>query len=193
MTQKAISIEAFIASNFPEEDRAVQGGGMDESAFRAVYTELYAPLWRYVSRVSGSRTLAEDLVQEAFLRFIEISRERPAPGQEKAYLFRIATRLIYDQWRRKQKEERWNFRRESEAHPSSSPPDGAEWDVRTLFATLKPQERALLWLAYVEGSTHNEIAALLGLKKASIRVLLYRARRKWLHLLRKQGLAGEPR
>jgi hypothetical protein len=40
---------------------------------------------------------------------------------------------------------------------------------------LKPAERALLWLAYVEGFDHSEIAAA-GIRSKSIRVLLFRAR-----------------
>jgi RNA polymerase sigma-70 factor (ECF subfamily) len=43
---------------------------------------------------------------------------------------------------------------------------------------LKPRERELLWLAYVEGMSHAEIAAATGLRVMSIRILLYRARRK---------------
>ncbi len=44
------------------------------------------------------------------------------------------------------------------------------------FAALKPRERALLWLAYVEGESHEEIANALGLSRGSIKVLLSRAR-----------------
>jgi RNA polymerase sigma-70 factor (ECF subfamily) len=48
-------------------------------------------------------------------------------------------------------------------------------------------ERSLLWLAYVEGSEHREIAAALGLKQKSIRVLLFRARQKFAQILKRRG------
>jgi len=51
---------------------------------------------------------------------------------------------------------------------------------------LKPRERALLWLAYAQGSSHAEIAGVLGLKTASIKLLLFRARRKLAGLLQRQ-------
>ena len=51
-------------------------------------------------------------------------------------------------------------------------------DVRRAFGRLKPRERALLWLAYAHGSSHSEIADVLGLKTGSIKLLLFRARRK---------------
>src|SRR4029077_5859390 len=45
-------------------------------------------------------------------------------------------------------------------------------------AGLKPRERELLWLAYAQGSSHQEIAATLSLKTSSIKALLFRARQR---------------
>jgi RNA polymerase sigma-70 factor (ECF subfamily) len=42
----------------------------------------------------------------------------------------------------------------------------------------------LLWLAYVEGANHKEIAKSTGLRAGSIRLLLFRARRKLADMLR---------
>jgi RNA polymerase sigma-70 factor (ECF subfamily) len=51
-----------------------------------------------------------------------------------------------------------------------------------------------MWLAYVEGADHREIAAALGLRERSVRVLLHRARRKLATLLRqRETRSGEPR
>jgi RNA polymerase sigma-70 factor (ECF subfamily) len=49
---------------------------------------------------------------------------------------------------------------------------------------MRPRDRQLLWLAYAEGYSHREIAAITGLASASIRLLLFRARRKIARLLR---------
>ena len=49
--------------------------------------------------------------------------------------------------------------------------------------SLKPRERMLLWLAYGQGESHREIAQALGLKTGSIKLLLFRARRKLAKLL----------
>jgi RNA polymerase sigma-70 factor, ECF subfamily len=56
-------------------------------------------------------------------------------------------------------------------------------DVRRALGQLKPRERSLLWLAYAQGASHREIAEVLGLKTASIKLLLFRARRKMAQLL----------
>jgi RNA polymerase sigma-70 factor, ECF subfamily len=46
----------------------------------------------------------------------------------------------------------------------------------------------MLWLAYVEGSSHREIAAALGLRAASIRSMLFRARRRLADKLRTRNV-----
>ena len=61
-------------------------------------------------------------------------------------------------------------------------------DVKRAMARLTPRERELLWLAYAQGSSHQEIADTLGLKTASIKMLLFRARRRLAGLLGRGGL-----
>jgi len=60
-------------------------------------------------------------------------------------------------------------------------------DLARSMARLKPRERDMLWLAYAQGSSHKEIAETLGLKTASIKLLLFRARRRLAGLLREGG------
>jgi RNA polymerase sigma-70 factor (ECF subfamily) len=79
-------------------------------------------------------------------------------------------------------------KRESELEhvpePSIGTPDfAARLDVGRLFRRLRPLDRQLLWLAHVEGEDHRSIAAALGLRERSIRVLLSRARHKLAALL----------
>ena len=60
-------------------------------------------------------------------------------------------------------------------------------DVHRALAQLKPSQRRMLWLAYAQGSSHDEIAEVLGLTRASVKALLFRARRKMAELLRGGG------
>jgi RNA polymerase sigma-70 factor (ECF subfamily) len=55
------------------------------------------------------------------------------------------------------------------------------------MARLKPAQRKMVWLAYVQGASHAEIAEALGLKAASIRLLLFRARKQLARFLRSDG------
>ena len=49
----------------------------------------------------------------------------------------------------------------------------------------------LLWLAYVEGFDHREIALALRVNQKSVRVLLFRARKKLAGILTSQGIGPE--
>ena len=69
-------------------------------------------------------------------------------------------------------------------------PDGAldeAHDVRQIFSRLKPKERDLLWLAYVERFSHGEIAELIQAGTASIRPMLARARTNFAAMLKRRG------
>ena len=109
----------------------------------------------------------------------------PAKTNEKAYLYRIATNLVYDYFRRHQREikRQANFDSNLLETAASYEPFAPESGLTEIFEKLKLQERALLSLAYDEGYEHREIAEMLGLKSLSVRVLLFRARRKLANLL----------
>ena len=59
----------------------------------------------------------------------------------------------------------------------------ARADLDRAMGKLRPRERALLWLAYGVGQPHTEIADALGVKTGSVKLLLFRARRKLANLL----------
>ncbi len=161
---------------------------MDEDSFRAFYGRTSRPLWHYLARVSGSRVLADDLLQEAYYRFLRADLKDTSELYLKNYLFRTATNLLRDHWRR-------GYRASSvsldlpavEALPDrdrTADDVQRRSDLARLFERLKPRERELLWQAYAEGASHKEIAERLGLRPGSIRLMLFRARHKAARLLR---------
>lgn len=172
------------------EALAEPGIGMDEEAFAAFYQRTARQVWSYLVRVSGSPTLADDLVQESYLRFL--SAAVPWKDGEVAcrrYLFRIATNLLRDHWRRPKAAQ---LDEVPEADLPFTITDSNRIDSQALLgpalAQLKPRERQLLWLAYAEGYSHQEIASITGLAAPGIRLLLFRARHKLARLLRRKNL-----
>jgi RNA polymerase sigma-70 factor, ECF subfamily len=164
---------------------------MDEATFQAFYRRHGRALWSYLCRMVGNQAHADDLVQEAFCKFLVAPVGALDEAAQRAYLFRIATNLVIDQWRKRTREQQAL----DQFAPSFTPPspgkgEGLSIDMARTFQELKPRERALLWLAYVEGSEHDEIAQSLGLKSKSIRVLLFRARHRLAGLLKKKGLGA---
>jgi RNA polymerase sigma-70 factor, ECF subfamily len=149
---------------------------MDEGHFAAIYADTRDRLWTYVYRLTGERALADDLVQDAFCRLLALPPGHVAAGAERAYLYRIATNLVTDHHRRST---RLGARLKAllfaaESRPTPEP--GADSDLQAIFDRLPRREAALLWLAHVDGHDHRTIAEILGVKSASVRVLLSRAR-----------------
>ncbi len=168
---------------------------MDEDAFRQFYEKTSRSLFGYLWRVSGERDLAEDLLQEAYCRWIAADPAGMSEAETKSYLFRIATNLMHDHWRRQRRSGIASLlvgsdpRADSQhtginEYPAPERSQETQTDLRFAFEQLKARERQLLWLAYVEGSSHQEIADSTGLRTGSIRLLLFRARRKLAEVLR---------
>jgi len=157
---------------------------MDERAFYALYEETRGSLRAYVAKSLGNITHADDIVQEVYLRLLRLPSAPPAE-EAKPYLFRMATNLMIDHWRRHQREVK--AMSAAEEHESVSRDPLMRLDLGRVFLQLKPRERQLMWLAYVERATHREIAEALGLSAQSIRVLLFRAKEKLAGLLRDSG------
>jgi RNA polymerase sigma-70 factor (ECF subfamily) len=162
---------------------------LSESEFQELYRLHARPLWAYLYRLTGNTADADDLLQEAYCRVLAIPFATRDDHELRAYLFRVATNAATDLWRRGGRGTRRTEPLTSESAITTDPGDAValKQDMSRTFRDLKPQERILLWLAHVEESEHGEIAEALGLKAASVPVLLFRARRKLAALLRKKG------
>jgi RNA polymerase sigma-70 factor (ECF subfamily) len=133
-------------------------------------------------------------MQESYLRFLCASRPEGGEVNYRRYLFRIATNLLRDHWRRPRAAciedvpDRLLAARDGLSRIDS------QATLDPAMARLRPRERQLLWLAHAEGYSHREISEITGLSTAGIRLLLFRARRKIAGLLRNQLAAdrGKP-
>lgn len=161
---------------------------MDEAKFEAFYRKTAGSIWSYIFRMIGDAATADDLLQKTFFRFLRSNPAIASDDHLRHYLFKTATNLVFDHFR---ETKRHRQKAVELAYTSELRPDRGELrhDMMRAFAELKPQERALLWLAHVEGSSHEEIADALGVKSRSVRVMLFRARHRLAEILTKRGLA----
>ncbi|HEY6273238.1 MAG TPA: RNA polymerase sigma factor [Terriglobales bacterium] len=156
--------------------------------FEAFYLRTSRTLHGYLSRLTRDPATAEELLQEAYIRMINLPAMDELP--RKAYLYKTATNILRDRWRKQKREQKWSeLTQGSEAiHPNLSLP----LDMASVLDQLSPQERAVLWLAHVEELSHREIAAVLDVKENSVKVIVFRARGKAKELLEKAGLGVCP-
>ena len=168
---------------------------MDEDTFRAFYDRTARALWAYLARLTGDPQQADDLLQESFYRFLRAGSDFESEAHRRNSLFRIATNLARDAHRRRRVRPLF-----VEHHDDLTPAGEGHGrrveqttDLTRAMEHLKPRERALLWLAYAEGSSHREIATTLGVKSSSVKLLLFRARRRLAGFLTTGSATGGAR
>ncbi|MBW3671184.1 MAG: sigma-70 family RNA polymerase sigma factor [Acidobacteria bacterium] len=162
---------------------------LTESEFEQLYVTWAGPLFGYLNRMTGDHTLAEDLAQKAFVRLLGATLKTKDEPVLKSYLYRIATNLVYDHWRRDRSESSFDDVAPIPMADSATPL--LRTDMQRLFEELEPKERALLWLAHVEDAPHREIAEILEIREKSVRVMLFRARKKFAGVLQANGYGVE--
>ncbi len=190
MKTKAVTWDTAFAGTGVAAASTAPSLQRDEEAFAGFYKRTARPLWAYLARVSGDAALADDLLQESYLRLINASFVADGEVSCRRYLFRIATNLLRDHWRRPSHTSLEQFPEGAFTAGESREPERIHLQslLQRAFSRVRPRERQLLWLAYAEGYTHREIAEITGLASAGIRLLLFRARRKIARLLRPQGI-----
>jgi RNA polymerase sigma-70 factor (ECF subfamily) len=176
------------AGAFDDAERTFQ---MTEDEFRLFYEQTARPVWIYLARMTSDDRLADDLLQETYYRFLRTRTAFECDDHRRHYLFRIATNLVHDHRRRPQRE-RVSLDESAAFDASSEKIDmGARavqrLDLARAMDKLKPRDRSMLWLAYAQGFSHEEIAGLLGLRTSSLKALLHRARQRLIALLRAPG------
>lgn len=164
-------------------DQAERTFQMDEEAFRAFYELTSRPVWVYLARTTGDARLADDLLQEAYYRFLRARIAFASDDHRRHYLFRIATNLAHDHFRQPRVTTAELEGAEGRSDARVAERAAARIDLARAMDRLKPRERSLLWLAYAQGWSHEEIASALGLKTGSLKALLHRARRRLADLL----------
>jgi len=150
---------------------------MEDVTVQRAFTTFSESLHRYASRLTGDPDVAEDLVQEAFVRF---AREQGIE-HHRAWLFRVVSNLAINAHRSTHR--RSLLKRVWHRHVlSDAPPDPDEayetLELRQLvqeaLAKLSDRDRVLL-LMREEGFKHAEIAAAIGSTPKSVGTLLARA------------------
>jgi RNA polymerase sigma-70 factor (ECF subfamily) len=147
----------------------------DVMAFADLYDTYSAAVFRYVLRLSANRALAEDLTSETFLR-VWTAPDRLRIETVRAYLYAIARNLCLQDARTRKRQSPL----EPEHLDRGATPDYERQDearrVLDAVAALPELERSALLLRVEEGLPYNEIAQILNLSPANVRIKVHRAR-----------------
>jgi RNA polymerase sigma-70 factor (ECF subfamily) len=160
---------------------AFQAG--DDAAFDALFARWAGRVLHFVERMVGEASVAEDLVQETFVRVWRARGRYQPEARFSTWLFTIAGNVARNELRRP-------FRRAPHAPEGDAlalAADGAPADAQVharregkaleaALAALPPRQREALWLRAVEGLSYAEVAAALATSEMSVKALIHRAR-----------------
>jgi RNA polymerase sigma-70 factor (ECF subfamily) len=188
MTEPTIHERRSLRAGAPTLEAEGQAAVL--AAYDAHHDEVYA----YLVDATRDPTVAEDLLQEAFMRLLREARAGRMPDQPRPWLYRVASNLAVSRGRRLVSARRWFERFGIAEHRAAiaESPEGrvlrheAADDLDAVLARLDPHARAALLLA-AEGFSGREIAEAIGRSESATRTLLCRARVRVRHDLAGAG------
>lgn len=148
------------------------------------YEEFWDKLVHFCTRFCRDEARAEDLAQEAFLRALQNAAllQTLNKPQRKAWLFRTARNLYFDEMRRTAKEQQLLETMLPTPHGGDETPDETASDAldgvetASLLAQISPTDRALFTLRYEEGYNATELGEMFHLPPSTVRTRLAKTR-----------------
>jgi len=142
----------------------------DRQALDELLRLVQEPLYRYVVSLVGSRTLAEDILQEVFILIYRNLRWLREPELFRPWSYRIATREAFKHLKR---ERRWADQRVDEAalEDAPAPPRDALTAelISQLVSQISPASRAVIVLHYLHEMPLGEVADVLGVALGTVK------------------------
>jgi RNA polymerase sigma-70 factor (ECF subfamily) len=169
---------------------------VSESSFwMTTYEEHGSAVMAFLTSRTGRRDLAEDLLQETFVRAIRARPTLPDPAGVRSYLFTTAHRLLLSRYRRKRPmlfsevSEQQAHALEEMADDEAAAPDSAadlsrfEDRLRDVLGQLKPAHRSAFELAVLQQMPYSEVAREQGWTVAQVKTNVHRARKQVMTVL----------
>jgi RNA polymerase sigma factor (sigma-70 family) len=185
---KPLGATAISAEASDEQLVGLAQAGSSE-AFASLFRRYRPAIARYAGRLLGSDARAEDVVQEVFLSALRRIGSLDRPAGFKPWLYRIAHNTCVDHMRRTHRvdevsidanllpasEEIRLYRRAPSTHATVTQKEDFK-NLREAFGGLPPSQSEVLVMRELEGLSYDQIAARMGITRASVESMLFRAR-----------------
>jgi RNA polymerase sigma-70 factor (ECF subfamily) len=152
-----------------------QIAGGDETAFRNLFDTYWEHLYSVALLLTKSETLAEDIVQEIFLKIWNKREELPEVKKPDSYLFIIARNHIYNVLKQQQREEQYTkhvfdwFEGAKENPESELLFKESTALLNKAVGNLTAQQQAVYKLTREQGLSYNEVAAQLNISPNTVK------------------------
>lgn len=156
-----------------------------------LFDRYQTPLYNFYAKLTGDRTLSEDLVQEVFLRILKY-RQSYQPGTPfRAWVYQIARNARVDHYRKARKHVSF----EPEMAPPVVPKDAAQESqeselLHQALMQMPEEKREILLLSRFQELRYDEIAGLLGCELGTVKTRIHRAIQELRQIFRELESGG---
>jgi RNA polymerase sigma-70 factor (ECF subfamily) len=149
--------------------------GVFEELYRRFGDRMKSIAWQHL----GSRSDAEDAVQETFLKIHRAAKGFSGEAAFSTWLYRILVNTCYDALRRRRRRPEESPLEDQPRERSAPTVDEAKkMTLRKLLAALPEQRRDVFMLFEVEGLSHAEIAQILGITEGNSKWILFSTKKQ---------------
>lgn len=162
--------------------------------FEMLYKEFYPILYRVIHRMTGSDQAAEDVCQEAFIKYYEYAPRLPGGEQDKYWLIRVAKNMALNYEKKRLSEGKAVAQLKQSYQPAQNEGekkalrDETQLLVQQALLRLPPKLRAPLVLKEYSGLNYKDIGKTLGISENNVKVRIFRARERLSKDLGKEDL-----
>ena len=147
----------------------------DTEALGEIYQRYSRSLMATAYRLTGNLADAEDVLHDVFLGLPEALRQYDERGTAESWLKRLTARVAISRIRSRTRRRESRLAEEISNHPRASVAANDDWLVQQAIDELPETLRTVFVLKEVEGYSHSEIAATIGISVANSEVRLHRA------------------
>jgi len=149
-----------------------------EDLFRTYHSVLVAAAYNRLNDVGDAEDAAAEVFAQAWRR-----RGESAHVLTIAWLYSTLRNVVGNQYRGRTRHARRVERAEANYRDLNAEASNEVLDVRAAVNRLEPPDRELIWMAFWEDLTRDEMAEILGCTAATLRVRLHRAKKRLESLL----------
>jgi len=166
--------------------------GADDQDFAELFEDFFDDLHRVAWRICGRPEVAEELCQEAFLRYYERRNKLPGGIEARYWLIRVVKNLAFN-YEKRQVRERDAYRVYSWQPRMDSRNDGelavlaedSRENVRKALQEIPYKLRIALILKEYSGYHYSDISRILNISEGNVKIRVFRARQYLMNILQK--------
>ena len=170
--------------NIEEEQLIAACKRRDPKACQQLYERFSAPMMGLCLRYMGSRTAAEDVLHDGFIKVFESLPKAGEIQSLSAWIYRVVCNTALSELRRLSRHQHIDL---SEAEEVAAPDDNigafSAEEIVNAIGQLPELQRAIFNLSQIEGLHDHEIGAQFGLQPSSVRSIVCRSRKRIIQIL----------